>query len=119
MEEEIFNNRLNFFLLIETVLISGFCVLVVDNKSMPHRELLLRIFLLIGLILSIIWAYVQARQNFVLRIVRKRAVDILPEYAETQIQLDKVRWPIRIRTLLTFVVPAFFIAVWIMFQFLI
>ncbi len=121
-EQEIFNNRLNFFLAVETILLSSLAVIIGQGNSINNYEKLLTLFLLLGLSLTIIWVYIQARQNCVLSVVRERAHLYLPDIKETQKQIDSrldsysrrcfIR-RIRIRHMLSYVIPSIFLIVWI------
>jgi len=116
-EEDTLNNRLNFFLVLESILLGVVAMLLGQNPLASNQNFILRAFLFLGLALTIIWAYVAARQKYVFDSLRKRVIETLPEYAETIKIREQVRWPFSNLSLLSYVVPAIFIVIWIALQF--
>jgi hypothetical protein len=117
-EESIFNDRLNFFLVLESILL-GAVITLFGQNNFTQREFILRLSALLGFVLTIIWIYVSARQKWVLGIVRRIAFEKLDEFRLSELEIAKGRWPIRIRTLLAHVIPLSFLLVWIIIQFII
>lgn len=109
-EEGLFNNRLNFFLVLESIL---FFIVAAFINSGASRPFVLRSFTLFGLLITLVWAYVQARQRYVLKVLEQRIRDTAPEFRATDRELLRTRWPISNLTLLTYVVPGLFVLVWI------
>lgn len=116
-EEEIFNNRLNLFLVLESLLVGAVITIIGQTSLGPHRSLVLRVSMFLGLGLTIVWIYVSARQKWVLGIVRQMARDHCPEFSRAESLLESGRWPVKIRSLLAHVVPTIFLLVWIILQF--
>jgi hypothetical protein len=107
--EDNFYNRLNFFLVFESVLLGIIGVLY----SRPNPAIPMLIVLgVLGLILTGIWAYTQWRQLYICRDLRNYLGDILPEYKA--ILARRKRWLISSMVLLTFV-PAVVSLVWLVF----
>jgi hypothetical protein len=116
-EENILNSRLNFFLVLESILLGVVAMLFGQNPPATNQNFILRAFLFLGLALTIVWAYIAARQKYVFDSLRKRVRETLPEYAETIKIREQVRWPFSNLSLLSYVVPAIFILIWIALQF--
>lgn len=116
-EETILNNRLNFFMVVESVLLGILGMLFGQTTNTPNREFILRTFMILGLALTMVWQYVAARQLYAFESVRKRARESLPEYATTRTEREKVRWRLSNLKLLCYVVPGIFFLVWIVLQF--
>lgn len=117
-EENAFNQRLNFFLILESFLLSIFAQIFTQNYSTYDQKLVLRIILSLGLSLTLVWAYVSARQKYCLDTVRKRTRELLPEYAETVKVRNKISWPLSNAFLLAYMVPGIFIVLWVVLQFI-
>lgn len=107
-EDTMFNNRLNFFLVFESVLLSAVGLLY--SKLTSIRPELITITSL-GIILTILWGYIQARQKRYHDVLRSLAKEALPEY---QIALERIgKWPISGLLLLTYGVPILVELIWI------
>ena len=117
-EESIFNERFNLFLVLESVLFGVLILFFGQSNPIRDRKLILRLATFLGLTLTIVWAYVSARQNYVLEIVRRNVHHSLPVYVEVEKEIGRVRWPIHVRTLLSYVIPEIFILVWIVLLFI-
>lgn len=107
-DDVIFNERLNFFLVIQSVLvaITGFLF-----GAQPRDTLLLRIMSTLGVLMSLIWWYVQARQYQFLRQLKRRVANLASEYAETLSGHRRISSTF----LLAYVIPALFLALWVVF----
>jgi len=116
-EENTLNDRLNFFLVLESVLLGVVAMLLSQSNPPTNRDFMLRALLTLGLALTVIWAYVAARQKYIFDLLRKRLRENLPEYAETRRIREQGRWPISDISLLSYVVPTLFILIWIALQF--
>src|SRR3990170_655117 len=71
-EENIVNSRLNFFLVLESILLGVVAMLFGQNPPAINQDFILRAFLFLGLALTIVWAYIAARQKYVFDNLRKR-----------------------------------------------
>jgi hypothetical protein len=116
-EEEIFNNRLNFFLVLESVLLGVTMTLYSQGNFGGSQALILRSSALLGLGLTLVWLYIAAKQKWILAIVRKTARANLPEFATLEEELEQGPWPFHIRTLLAYIVPSLFLLTWVILQF--
>ena len=68
-------NRLNFFLVFESVLLGVVGLLY----SRPNSSVLvLKLIVLLGLSLTAIWAYIQARQNYLLYDLQEQLIALSP-----------------------------------------
>lgn len=108
--ENNFNNRLNTFLLLETILFSA--VTLLYSRQSTDTFMLLSIIIL-GLGLTLIWGYAQARQRYVYMSIKKRCIKELREFRDTQDERAKRRWPVSTTVILTFITPALMALVWI------
>ena len=107
-----FDNRLNFFLIFESVLLG--VVGTLYSKSASAKPVLITIICL-GFFLTVLWGYIQAREKYLFEGVEKRLEEVAPEYRETLRRREQRRWPLRSTPLLTYGVPAMITAVWIVF----
>ena len=84
--DNMFYERLNFFLVFESVLLGVVGVLY----SRPNLVILVpKMISILGLIITIIWAYVQARHKHILDVLGTRAKEIMPEYRITLERIDQ------------------------------
>jgi hypothetical protein len=122
-EDQVFNNRLQFFLALETMLFGLVALLlgnfIRDENPSPVQSLIFRLVLGLGLLLTLVWSYVQARQRYVFENLRNRIRKHLPEYNITRDEREKIRWPFSNLTLLTYIIPGIFILLWIALQFIV
>src|SRR5437762_3382494 len=75
--ENNFNNRLNFFLVFESVLIG--MVGVLYSRPSPSM-LVVRLVIILGFSLTVIWGYVQARQTYIVYSIHELMQEVAPEY---------------------------------------
>src|SRR2546429_9337642 len=76
-EDTMFNNRLSFFLVFESVLLG--VVGVLSSRPSPVKLLLISIVCL-GLLLTILWGYIQARQKYILDSLNALSREMILEY---------------------------------------
>ena len=111
-EDTIFNDRLNFFLIFESVLL-GVVGMLYTRQPAAMKAVPIAIITL-GLLITIIWAYIQARQRSTLHRLIERLEQNLPEFRETYEPLDRKRWRRLSGTLLlTYVIPILVALIWI------
>ena len=108
--DTLFYSRLNFFLLIESVLLGAVGALF--SAKLP--TLLLITLSILGLVITIVWWLIQIRHRWIFTVLDKRA-QAFPEYAETVQCIGS--WFLLGQNpaicLLTFAVPGLVLAVWI------
>ena len=109
-EDVMFHNRLNFFLVFESVLLG--VVGLLESRSTPAKPVLISITCL-GFILTIIWGYVQARHKYIYDSLRAFQREVIPEYRLTLERREQVKWPISSILLETYVVPILIVLIWI------
>jgi len=107
-----FYNRLNFFLVFESVLLGVVGLLYSKPNS---SELVLKLIVLLGFSLTVIWGYVQARQKYLLDDLKEQVKAVVPEYRMTLERRKLSRWPVSSVWLLTYIVPALVALVWLVF----
>ncbi len=105
-----FDNRLNFFLIFESVLLG--VVTALYSKSLSTNPMLITVICL-GFFLTILWGYTQIREKFLFEVVEKRLEEEVPEYKETLRRQELGRWPFRSTPILTYGVPGLIAIVWI------
>ena len=109
--DEVFYNRLNFFLVFESVLLG--VVGTLFSKPLSEKPVLVTIICL-GLVLTILWGYTQARQKYVRDRLKARLEEVLPEYRAILEDREQVKkWPLSSVTLLSYGVPTLIAFVWI------
>ena len=118
-EDNNLNNRLNFFLTLESVLLGLVAILFGQSPSNPNFIIVLRIFLGMGLFITIIWAYVAARQKYVFDSLRQYVRENMSEYDSILKVRERKSWPLSNNSLLSYVLPASFIIIWIILQFIV
>jgi len=123
-EDKNFNDRLSFFLLFQSFLVAGVLNLYKSTfltpggdgyqaKAVTDGKFLTIIISIIGILICIIWMYVQVRQGFQLIILNRRIMKCAPEFNETvgQRNAGVFEW-LHATTLLSYYVPALVIALW-------
>lgn len=112
--DNIFYERLNFFLIFESVLMGVVGVLY----SRPNPIILVpKVISILGFCITVIWIYVQARHKHILNVVGTRAKEMMPDVRITLERIDQVKWPISATWLLAYVVPLLIVTVWIFLLF--
>jgi len=113
-EDTVFNDRLTFFLIFESVLIGLVGMLYSSNKQIALMKWVLIIIVCFGLLITIFWGYIQARQRSLLHRLIERLEDHLPEFKETYEPLDRKRWRRLSGTwLLTYPIPLLVAGIWV------
>jgi hypothetical protein len=105
-----FDNRLNFFLIFESVLLGVATTLY--SKSTSTDPVLITIICL-GFFLTVLWGYVQAREKFLFDVAQKHLTEVVPEYREIIRREHQAKWPLGSTSLLTYGVPWLMTGVWI------
>lgn len=113
-EDQIFNDRLNFFLVFESVLLGVVGILYNDQ---PSKTSFLKLMILLGFLLTVIWGYIQARQKYILDGIKKRLKEIDPVYQITLSERAKTKWPFSATSLLTYVIPIIIVVAWVILFF--
>jgi hypothetical protein len=113
-EDTVFNERLNFFLVFESVIMG--IVGVLYQKSAPSLPVI-RTLIALAIFLTIIWGYVQARQKYIIELLVKRSLLTMPEY-QTIVEIrNRVKWPVSNLWLLAYIVPAVVALLWLVLLF--
>jgi hypothetical protein len=107
-EDNIFNERLNFFLVFESVSLGVIGALYTHS---PNDNGPLRYLALFGLLVSLLWLYVQARQKYVLDSLKARDSVALSDYAYTL--RNRRRWPVSTTWLLAYFLPLLVTLIWL------
>jgi hypothetical protein len=107
-EDTMFNNRLNFFLVFESILLS--VVGSLYSKLTPTKVILITIVCL-GIVITIIWGYVQARQKHTYDVLGSAAREVFDEFVIIRTRIGK--WPVSSVALLTYAIPGLVLLIWI------
>jgi hypothetical protein len=119
VEDQVYS-RMTVFLTYETIL-TGVVGLLYINKPEPPRTLL-TILIVLGMLITLTWLYVQHNIKQVLEILDTRACDNFPEHKETMDRIVSGRKVVSRLTkrmkgpalqLITYVVPILILLVWI------
>ena len=111
-EDTIFNDRLNFFLVFESVLFATFATVYASERTVPDAAL--PILAAIGFAMTVMWVYVQRHQHIMLDVLVYRAEQHVLEYAETRALVkSRRRWNLSAGALLTYAIPATVLLVWV------
>jgi len=105
-----FYSRLNFFLIFESVLIGSVGALYSKTNQVM---LMLRVIAFLGLGITLVWAYVQARHKYLLDAINALCREKMPEYKATIEYFNKTKWPLSTRWLLAYVIPTLIVLVWV------
>jgi hypothetical protein len=106
-----FDNRLNFFLVFESVLLG--VVGVLYSKSTAQNPILISI-LILGLLITLLWGYVQSREKYLSETAFAQLKEMVPEYQEFVLKRESAKWFIHPTVLLTYGIPTLVALVWIM-----
>jgi hypothetical protein len=107
-----FYNRLNFFLVFESVLLGVVGLL----NSRPNGSILvLKLIMLLGFSLTVLWGYVQARQKYLLDDLTEQVKAVASEYRITLERRKQAKWPISSVWLLAYIVPLLVALIWLVF----
>lgn len=80
-EDKVFEDRLHFFLIFESILLAFVSNLLGINIASKVMPLLVAI---LGFMTSIAWLYVQSKQRYVLEGLKSRCERIIPEYRDSR-----------------------------------
>jgi len=110
-EDTIFNERLNFFAVFESILFAA-AASIYANKDIIST--LLGAFLcLVGVGISILWMWLQYRQYVKLKVLVLRAEKHLPEYERTRELARGAKRGVTAGKVLTFVIPSVVLSMWL------
>ncbi len=119
LQDELFVQRSNFFLVAESLLVVAYTGILGLSFSVQERPLRLRVAALVlalfGCFLTVIWAFVNARQRQVLQDLHKRAREAFPEYRRTIEERKLPGGRISGTFLIAFAVPVLAVIMWVIF----
>jgi hypothetical protein len=113
-DDNMFNDRLNFLLVFESVLL-GVGIGAITSHS-PAAGSALEGFAVFGLLVTLLWSYIQARHKRGLDALKNRTRAVFPEY--TLGAIVRGRPPFSSTWLLTYPLPWLVAAVWLGLLFL-
>jgi hypothetical protein len=104
-EDHIFSDRQNYFLLAESMLAIAFTTAFgIDKRFVSY------VISAAGMLITIGWLYVNWRQRRIVSHVHRRALDALPEFAETWRTRPTAR--LASSSVLAYAMPGFLGAMW-------
>ena len=106
-----FFGRLNFFLIFESILLAAAVQLLVA-PNIP--VLAIKGFVVLGLLITGVWTYAQARIKFILDWLAKLCRQNMPE---SNLFWAFGNWPVSSMTLLTYIIPLLVALIWIVLFF--
>lgn len=108
-ENDNFNERLNFFLLFESILIAGSVSMhIYAHQVSVGLKLCVEI---VGILVTLLWFYIQWRQKWILDKMSDRFSRLDQQYAISVGERDK--WPFRATTVLTFLLIPLVLIMWV------
>jgi small-conductance mechanosensitive channel len=107
-EEDIFYQRLNFFLVAESMLFVAYTTLFASPRSIFSVIIVLST---LGSILTLVWIYVSSRQLNVMRQIAKESQEAVNVYA--RIREERSKWPVSSTKLLAYFVPLVVLLAWL------
>ncbi|HEX6041069.1 hypothetical protein [Longimicrobium sp.] len=112
-EENVFYNRLNFFMVCEALLFAGAISGMMEDK--PASRSLIVFICMIGTIVSLLWWFAQVNKLVLLRTLEHRLIETFPEIRESIEIADKRRkipgWSVS--AILAHALPALFLLAWL------
>jgi hypothetical protein len=113
-EDVMFNERLNFFLVFESLLIAT----VASLYNSPHPKVsIIRFIIIIGLLLTGVWSYVQIRQKQTLFDLKEKTKSLDSNYAEILNRRSDSGLRISTISLLAYWVPFLVSLIWFVLLF--
>jgi hypothetical protein len=113
-EDKIFNDRLNFFLVFESVLLS---VVALIRSSPNNNPVGIAAIILHGLLITILWTCVQAKQKHTLQIMKQQTLEVDRDYKKI-VELRKgIKWPFSITWIFTYAIPGLVGMIWLILLF--
>lgn len=109
-EDNIFHDRLNLFLVFQSLLLGS--VAVLGSTQNPNR-LVLQMIITSGLVLTAIWALAQIKQAEKINIIKDRLLDADEDFRKTSKLLAPQRWPFPVTKLLAYGMPLLIALVWV------
>ncbi len=108
--DTMFNNRLNFFLVSESILIA-----IVGNlaNSANPNTLALILLILLGFIFTVLWYNIQSKQRYLLRIAKDKCRSCMPEYDNYKSDSERKSWTFSVTGILAKGIPSLIGAIWI------
>ena len=111
--------RSNYFLIAESMLVVAYTGLISSASTAAQQTSILwvaRILAFFGLLLTIVWTYVNRRQWYVIQHLRERSLELVAEYKETY--ETRRKWHISSIWLMVYLVPALIAVMWAVFIFI-
>jgi hypothetical protein len=109
-QDDLFNERLSAFIVLESILL-GLVALLVSRSSVS--DIVLRAVTVMGLLISLILWYVQARQKYLVDTGLRLLSEVSSEYREIVARRKTRRWPVSSTFLLAHAIPLIVVGVWV------
>ncbi len=105
-----FNGFVSSFLVAESVLLAVIGMISSSNSSMANIKIPI---IIMGFILTLLWLYVQAKQRFIIKNIKKDCIENIEWYQIQQEIRERSLWRFSTTWLLTFMLPLLFAVIWI------
>lgn len=105
-----FNGFVSSFLVAESVLLAVVGMISTGNSSMAKIKIPI---IILGFILTLLWVYVQAKQRFIIKNIKKVCIENIEWYRVQQELREKSVWRFSTTHILTFLLPFLFAVIWI------
>jgi hypothetical protein len=118
-EDSALTERSNYFLIAESMLVVAYTGLISSASAAAQQTSTIwvaRILAFFGLLLTIVWMYVNRRQWYVIQHLQERLLELVPEYKETY--ETRRKWRISSIWLMVYLVPALISVMWAIFIFI-
>jgi hypothetical protein len=110
-EDILFNERLNFFAVFESLLLATTATLFSSRQLVT--TILALFFAVLGMLITAGWMWIQHRQLVMLTVLVRRSEFHVPEFKETRILARGKRLRLRSGVLLAYFVPSIVFAMWL------
>ncbi|WP_028707692.1 hypothetical protein [Propionicicella superfundia] len=104
---EDFNSISNYFLLAQSFLLLA----AVDGMGTPDVARLA--VSILGLLLTVLWCYVQAKQRYLLNQLKAECAEEFPEYNSTRASRTHRIWRFSNTAVMAYVIPGLFAVTWL------
>ena len=109
-EDGVFNNRLNLFLVFESVLLASVTFAANNLANGTH---VMRALSVIGIFISAIWWYVQIKQKMILDQIKAAVSQQNTLYSKFSEERSIGIWKLSVTGLLSYILPGLVLLIWI------
>lgn len=115
-EDNLFNDRQNFFLLFESIILAGaftgLTSLLANQTLAPTLKPILSVAALLGLVVTVLWWFAQLRQKYIIDSLAEVHRTITPAYRDIIDPIRKRRFHVSSISMLAYVLPLVIAVFW-------